>query len=169
MSVTEVASYNVRPEPLSPSAFAAFGDVAERPIDSRRRYLPTFVVRSDEATNFSIWISSGAPIGVLPLKLTTLERHPYSAQTFMPLGSGRYLAIVCSAAPDGGPDLAALRCFIAGAHQSITYARNVWHHPMTVLDNTMEFVVAMGMTGRRDDDVFVSLNVGVDVVMPQTS
>jgi ureidoglycolate lyase len=169
MYVIEVASYTVNPEPLSPAAFAPFGDVAERPIDLRRRYLPTSVDRSDDATTFSLWISSAAAVGVLPLQLTTLERHPFSAQTFIPLGSGQYLVIVCAPAPDGRPDLAALRCFIAGGHQSVTFARNVWHHPMTVLGNAMEFAVAMGMTGRQDDDVFASLDASVHVVMPQTS
>lgn len=169
MSVINLPSVTVTPEPLSPAAFAPYGDVAERPVDLRRRYLPTSVDRSDDAADFSLWISSAARVGVLPLQLTTLERHPYSAQTFIPLGSGKYLVIVCASASDGRPDLANLRCFIAGAHQSVTFARNVWHHPMTVLDNMMEFVVAMGMTGRQDDDVFVSLDADVHVALPQTA
>ncbi|MET0709894.1 MAG: ureidoglycolate lyase [Tardiphaga sp.] len=169
MCLIETARFAVTPEPLSAAAFARFGDVAERPIDVRRRYLPTAQDRSEEAATATLWISSAARLGTLPLQLTTLERHPYTAQTFIPLGSGSYLAIACASAADGTPDLATLRCFIAGAHQSVTFARNVWHHPMTVLGEAMEFAVAMGMTGREDDDVFVSLDADVRVTLPPTA
>jgi ureidoglycolate lyase len=47
-----------------------------------------------------------------------------------------------------------------------TFGRNVWRHPMTVLDQHMEFAVAMGLTGRSDDDVFVDLDVTVNIVKP---
>jgi ureidoglycolate lyase len=169
MPVIELPCFTVSPEPLSPAAFAPYGDVAERPIDQRRRYLPTALDRADGASKFALWISSAAKVGVLPLRLTTLERHPYSAQTFIPLGAGHYLATVCAPAADGSPDLANLRAFIAGAHQSVTFARNVWHCPLTVLDSMMEFVVAMNMTGREDDDVFVSLDAYVHVALPPTA
>ncbi|MGM4887423.1 ureidoglycolate lyase [Tardiphaga sp. 20_F10_N6_6] len=169
MTPNHTASHTVAAESLSPAAFAAFGDVAERPIDARRRYLPTSDGRAEDAAIFSFWISSAARLGSLPLPITTLERHPFSAQTFVPLGSSQYLAIVCHADPDGLPDVATLRCFIAGAHQSVTFARNVWHHPMTVLGAAMEFAVAMGMTGRQDDDVFVDIAGDVRAVMPQSA
>lgn len=169
MSPAQNASRAIEAEPLSPAAFAAFGDVAERPIDMRRRYLPTSDDRAADAATFSFWISGAAKIGSLPLPIVTLERHPYSAQTFVPLGSSDYLAIVCGTAPNGQPDLASLRCFIAGPHQSVTFARNVWHHPSTVLGEKMEFAVAMGTTGRNDDDVFVDIAAGIHAIMPQSA
>jgi ureidoglycolate lyase len=158
-------SYTVSLEPLSAAAFAPFGDVASRPTGERRRYLPTMLNHADEAQLFSFWISGAAALGRLPLRATTLERHPYSAQTFVPLGSARYLAVVCGACPGGEPDLTTLRGFIAGPEQVVTYARNVWHHPMTVLDAPMEFAVAMGVTGQQDDDVFFGLDAEVTIVM----
>lgn len=168
MTIVETINFTITPEPLSPAAFATFGDVAERPIAVRRRYLPIAADRTDDAATPVLWISSAARTGLLPMQLTTLERHPFSAQTFIPLGAEKYLAIVCATAPDGSPDLATLRCFIAGAHQGITFARNVWHHPMTVLGPAMEFVVAMNTTGRDDDDVFVSVEADVHVTLPPT-
>jgi ureidoglycolate lyase len=164
--MSESPSYTVSLEPLTAEAFAPFGDVASRRTGERRRYLPTMLNRANEAQSFSLWISGAAALGRLPLRATTLERHPYSAQTFVPLGSARYLAVVCSAAPDGDPDLTTLRGFIAGPDQVVTYARNVWHHPMTVLDAPMEFAVAMGVTGLQDDDVFFGLGAAVTIVMP---
>jgi len=159
-------SYTVSLEPLSAEAFSPFGDVVSRPTGERRRYLPTMLDCADEARSCSLWISGAAALGQLPLRATTLERHPFSAQTFVPLGSTRYLAVVCATTPEGGPDLATLRGFIAGPDQIVTYARNVWHHPMTVLDAPMEFAVAMGVTGQQNDDVFFALDVAVTIVMP---
>jgi ureidoglycolate lyase len=166
MPPIQTSPFNVTIEPLTPDAFAAYGDVAERPIDVRRRYLPTSDGRTEDAGNFAFWISSAARLGQLPLPITTLERHPFTAQTFVPLGGSAYLAIVCGTGADGLPDLATLRCFKAGPHQSVTFARNVWHHPMTVLEAAMEFAVAMAMTGRQDDDVFVEIAAGIEAVPP---
>ena len=167
MSVTESHSYTVQLEPLEPGPFAPFGDVAVRPTGLRRRTLPTALDCAEQASQIALWISGAAAIGNLPLRLTVLERHPYSAQTFIPLDAGRYLVTVCAADPEGRPNLRTLRAFLAFSHQTVTYARNVWHHPMTVLDKAMEFAVAMGMTGRGDDDVFQNLDASVTIVMPQ--
>jgi ureidoglycolate lyase len=164
MSVTEVQAYTVQLEPLAPGPFARFGDVAARPAGVRRRLLPTALDCAEDARAISLWISSAAAVANLPLRLKVLERHPHSAQTFIPLDAGRYLVIVCEADPGGGPNLPTLRAFLATSHQTVTYARNVWHHPVTVLDKPMEFAVAMGMTGRGDDDVFQNLDAGVTVV-----
>ena len=57
---------------------------------------------------------------------------------------------------------------VARPEQVVTYARNVWHHPMTVLDSPMEFAVAMGVTGQPGDDVFCGLDATVTIVMPHT-
>jgi ureidoglycolate lyase len=168
MSVTDVPSISVELELLAPGTFAGFGEVVTRPTGARRRYLPTSLDCADDARAVSLWISGAAAIKSLPLRLTVLERHPYSAQTFIPLDPGQYLAIVCEADPQGGPDLNTLRAFLAGAHQSVTFARNVWHHPMTVLDKPIEFAVAMGMTGRGDDDIFQDLDANV-TVMPRAA
>jgi ureidoglycolate lyase len=131
----------------------------------RRRYLPTSLDIANDAT-LSLWISSAAATGSLPMRLTALERHPFSAQSFVPLDPGRYLVIVCEAGPDGHPDPKTLRAFLADGRQSVTFARNVWHHSMTVLDAGMEFAVAMGMTGRGDDDVFQDLGAAMTIAAP---
>jgi ureidoglycolate lyase len=167
MTGIENRTYTVTLEPLTSNNFAAFGDVASRPIGARRRYLTTSLDRHDDARNFSFWISSAAAVVSLPLKLTSLERHPFTAQTFVPLDAGQYLVIVCGAAADGQPDLAQLRGFVAQSNQTVTYARNVWHHPSAVLDHAMEFAVAMCATGREDDDVFMVIDADVTAVMPR--
>jgi ureidoglycolate lyase len=169
MTMIDTRKFTVTLEPLTPEGFAAFGDVASRPSGLRRRYLPTSVDCADDARTFSLWISSAATVVSLPLRLTTLERHPFTAQTFVPLDAGRYLVVVCTAAADGQPDLQRLRGFVAQSDQAVTFARNVWHHPMAVLDHHVEFVVAMVMTGRDDDDESIRLDAAVDVVSSPAS
>ena len=79
-----------------------------------------------------------------------LERHPFTTQTFCPLGlaSGStetyYLVIVAPSLEnpiqtgEGGsrlerpPDLNKLRAFIAHGGQAVTYAPGTWHAPMVV-------------------------------------
>ena len=166
MSSAKIQSWTVTLEPLTSAAFAPFGDVAARPAGARRRYLPTALDLAEEARTMSLWISAVAAPAHLPLQLIALERHPFSAQSFIPLDAGRYLAIVCEADSASRPNLNTLRAFVADQHQAVTYARNVWHHPLTVIDQAMAFAIAMGTTGREDDDVWHTLDTGVTVVMP---
>ncbi|KAI9717252.1 MAG: Ureidoglycolate lyase [Chrysothrix sp. TS-e1954] len=95
-----------------------------------------------------------------------LERHPYTPQTFIPLGLAAsnpdtlYLVIVAptlsvraeqsrhsSAASrlddptrlpckGGAPDLSRLRAFVARGNQAVTYGAGTWHAPMVVLGAT---------------------------------
>lgn len=67
-----------------------------------------------------------------------LERHQYTAQTFVPLsphpGShAGYLVIVALNGQDDKPNLSTLRAFYASTGQAITYTAGVWHHPMIAL------------------------------------
>ena len=95
MSSPKIQSRTVTLEPLASGAFAPFGDVATRPAGAHRRYLPTALDLAEEARTMSLWISAVAAPASLPLQLIALERHPFSAQSFIPLDAGRYLAIVC--------------------------------------------------------------------------
>jgi ureidoglycolate lyase len=66
------------------------------------------------------------------LKIKVLERHRYSTQSFIPMGSGvKYLVVVT----DGGdePNLEGLKAFVAGDKQGVCYGAGVWHAPMSVV------------------------------------
>ena len=158
-------SVRVQSRPLTAAAFQPYGEVVSRPLTERRRYLSLAFDRSEAAGSASLWISRATNLQALPLQLVVMERHPHSAQTFIPLERGRYLVAVCDALVDGAPDPATCKVFIAGPDQAVTIARNVWHHPMTVLDGPLEFAVAMTLKG-GGDDVFVDLARGIDVLAP---
>lgn len=104
----------------------------------------------------------GSP--VFPIRI--LERHPYTTQTFVPMGlsprdqSSKYLVIVASSkqptnafSREGPPDLADVRAFVAGGRQAVTYGAGVWHAPMVVLgEKRVDFVVVQTTNGVPNDD-----------------
>jgi ureidoglycolate lyase len=145
-------------EPLSAAAFAAFGSVLELDAKAPRRgHVAGAVERSADAVEPQLWIATVAEPVALPFEVTQLERHPFSAQTFIPLNGSGYLVLVCESSASGAPELTTLRLFEASARQGVTYRRNVWHGGLAVLRPDAQFVVSMSFTGRGDDDEFLPL------------
>lgn len=107
--------------------------------------------------------------GTFPVRI--LERHPYTTQTFVPLGispseasKARYVVIVApsfgqSSADEalpvppclpgrGLPDLKRIRAFVANGSQAVTYGAGIWHAPMVVVgDKPIDFVVVQFANG----------------------
>lgn len=69
--------------------------------------------------------------------IKVLEKHPFSSQTFLPMGRDRedvsYLVVVALADESGEPDLSTLEAFTCKGTQAVTYGAGVWHAPMIVL------------------------------------
>lgn len=92
-----------------------------------------------------------------------LERHPYSTQTFIPMGQDlnkiSFLVIVAktddSTSPDNLPDPSQVEAFICKGNQSITYGAGTWHAPMVVVDEGIlhiDFAVFIHENGVDDED-----------------
>lgn len=109
-----------------------------------------------------------------------LERHPYTTQTFTPLGlspydtEACYLVIVAPSSstststhsgsseveeckqgttPSNPPDLQHTRAFLAHGAQAVTYGAGTWHAPMVVLGRKgMQFVVVQFVNGVAEED-----------------
>lgn len=118
--------------------------------------------------------------GYFPVEI--LERHPYTTQTFIPLGlpasqahEARYLVIVApSLSPSsadeslpvplstssgeslpgrGLPDLERIKAFIADGLQAVTYGAGTWHAPMVVVGTkAIDFVVVQFANGVGVED-----------------
>ena len=132
-----------------------------------------------------------APRSLLPSQQSTvdglfqveiLERHPYTTQTFIPLGlsslgadKARYLVIVApSLLPSsvdeelpapvstansgplpgrGLPDLQKIRAYIANGSQAVTYGAGTWHAPMVAIGKEpISFVVVQFANGVGIED-----------------
>lgn len=103
----------------------------------------------------------GQPVS-LPLRVEEMERHPFSAQTFIPLAGGGAAVVVCPAAADGAPDFAGLRAFRLPASTGITYSRGVWHHSVCALEPS-ELVVLMARAPQGGDTEIARLPRAVTV------
>lgn len=143
-------------EPLSAAAFAPFGEVLEAPKEPGRDYFEKRLGNRREGVPPSISLTHRLP-AALPLRSTTMERHPTSSQSFIPMDAARWLVIVAPHAAGGGPDMARARAFLARPDQGITYGIDVWHHPFTVLDRPQRFAVVMWRDGSPLDDEFVTV------------
>ena len=161
-------------EPLTAAAFRPFGTVIEQPASSaagtpanqgtataypaitpvqhkyesapsaRPAALATalFVCRPRALLPGPQW-----PFAPRLLPVPVLERHPFTTQTFVPLGAGRageddeaatgaaYAVVVVAptAESDGAPDVRRARAFRARADQGVTYGAGTWHAPMAVV------------------------------------
>lgn len=117
----------IQVEPISPDAFAPFGQVIERSSAP-----PVF-----ENPGLRSWRLDYRAIGdtelmviefsEIDMRFDRIERHHDVTQCFLPL-SGRWMVMVvapdsCAAAPD--PET--VRAFLVAPHQGILLARSVWH------------------------------------------
>lgn len=154
-------------EPVSSAAFAPFGEVVEHEGAQPRRYLQDAPVGSAQASTPRIWVSRYDAPRALPVVHPRLERHPFSAQTFVPLSVERYVVLGVPALADGSPDVASARAFVIGPGRGVCYRRGTWHAPMTVLDGPARFAVMMWSTGTVDrDDEWYDLATPITISGP---
>lgn len=99
--------------------------------------------------------------------LTVLEQHPYTTQTFVPMGRGADEdAYVVNVAPDknGLPDFENVEAFIFKGNTAVTYNIGVWHSPMVVLGKTTDFCVVTNENDvPRENCVEVFYNPGIKI------
>ena len=144
------------PESLTAEAFQPFGKVLEHSGAGRRHMIESNFSQKEEDLRQAIWVSRLPDAAQFPLVIDQLERHPHSHQAFIPLLEKPFLVVCCPDLPDGAPDLAKTRAFIADRGQGVIYRRNVWHAGLRVLAAPAEFVVVMALSD-KDDDVLLDL------------
>lgn len=150
--------------PLTEEAFAPFGQVLQAPTDPGRVAASLALANRRPEVPVSLSLVAKAP-ATLPMRSTTMERHPFSSQSFIPLDAGPWLVLVAPHAAGGGPDMARSRAFLARGDQGVTYGVDVWHHPFTVFDRVARFAVLMWKDGTPADDEFIEL-APFDIVLP---
>ncbi|WP_147047693.1 ureidoglycolate lyase [Methylobacterium gnaphalii] len=134
------------PRPLTRATFAPFGDVIDvcgdppRPMNGEKalRYhalAEAYAHGSDARIVVSIAVSQ--PVSGL-VDVSMVERHPLGSQTFMPLGGGSSLIVVCHD-EQGRPG--APQAFIAANGQGVNYRANTWHGILSPIDRRQSFLV----------------------------
>lgn len=146
-------------EPLRPEGFAPFGEVLGMSHGAGRDVNLGTAVRFDHAArlenarpgakpNLAVFQAAAQS---LPFALTLLERHPFSTQAFLPLRAARWLICAAPSLPDGMPDVAGLRAFIARGDQGVNMHRAVWHHPILALAEDAVLAMLAWEDGSSDD------------------
>lgn len=184
---------------LTPSSFAPFGTVIQNPHaaaasatvnqGTASKHLQISPFTSSYAADAPSKTPAAANINLFvcrPRQLLSdnvfscriLERHPYTSQTFIPIGlvaddeTTAYLVIVAPTdkTQEGRPPvLGELKAFLCRGNQAVTYAAGTWHAPMIVLGKReVEFVVLVhenGISGEDTQEVEIT-DEGIPVKVP---
>ncbi len=135
----------IAPEPLTRAAFRPFGEVIEMAGSAHFTINQGFTERYDDLgfvdvasedglSRVSLFLGQPRPT---PIAIQLMERHPLGSQMFLPLQDRPWLVLVA----EDARDFASYRAFTATGQQGVNYARNVWHHPLLVLDPDSRFVI----------------------------
>jgi ureidoglycolate lyase len=155
-----MTTLTIRPEPLTPEAFAPFGEVIAAGAGERLMINEGTTERFNDLAEIDVTAEGGRPIvnifraqpRALPLPIHMVERHPLGSQTFVPLGPAPFLVLV--APPGKTVTPADLRAFRTAPGQGVNYRRGTWHHPLIALDQVSEFlVIDRGGPGENCDEV----------------
>lgn len=118
--------------------------------------------------------------------LTLMERHPYTTQTFIPIGLASsnaetaFLVVVAPTLPTmqhtgDFPDVSGVRAFFARGSQAVTYSAATWHAPMIVVGvKPISFIVIQNSNGVAEEDCeeieFITAErTGIIIVVPSIS
>ncbi|MDI9407955.1 MAG: ureidoglycolate lyase [Candidatus Pacebacteria bacterium] len=139
----------VKLEPLTRAAFADFGDVIDCDGVTPKLINQGFAKRYNNLSpttdlgglpadglnvNISIFVAQPRP---MPIEIKLMERHPLATQAFYPTQNQEWLVVVA-----GDPQREeSYRGFRATGRQGVTYGKNIWHHPLLVLQPDSYFVI----------------------------
>lgn len=132
----------IRTEPLTPDAFAPFGDVIEAAGAPDRLINQGACGRFHDRACLDFGPGGRAGISVfqaepraLPYRLDMVERHPEGSQAFIPMTGDPFLVVVAGADPESP------RAFVTVPGQGVNYHRGIWHGVLTPLASLGLFAV----------------------------
>ncbi len=149
---------------MTDSAIAPFGALIQAPARAGERSFYTQWLGSARAGMTPRLHVNLVPEATLPYVINTLERHPYSAQIFIPMNISRYVVVVAPDGANGVPDVENVRAFVVAGTVGIVYRAGVWHAGASVLDKGGSFSVMMWRNDSADDEEFVSLEQPVQLI-----
>jgi ureidoglycolate lyase len=142
--------------PLSTADLAPFATLV-RATDGKFTTIPAVLEIGDVPGHHAFSVLCPQPTDASAIAITFLERHPHSTQTFVPLKVGRWIVLLAPTLPDGTPDLANARAYLAGPEDAVCIHRNVWHAGLTVLDRPAEMGMMMWKADAGDDGIVFQL------------
>ncbi len=135
----------VHPEPLTPQAFAAYGTVVapfahDQPPAGARAINGGTTWRLDLLADLDLHQHGGTPglaiysatARTFPLALEAMERHTQGSQSFLPLGTARFVVLVAAAGV--APGAHDLKAFITDGQQGVVLHPGTWHHGLVAVE-----------------------------------
>ena len=123
--------------PLTPQAFAPFGEVLDAAGPPDMTINAGLCGRFHDRARLDFGPEGRAGISVvsgeaqaLPYTFDLVERHPDGSQAFLPMTGNGFLVIV---APDEGGRPGAPVAFLTAPGQGVNYRRGTWHGVLTPL------------------------------------
>jgi ureidoglycolate lyase len=144
-------------QPLTAEAFSPFGTVLDVPPQAGRTYFSDTLANRRDGARPSLSLARREDVATLPFTATVMERHEFSSQSFVPIDCGGWIVMVAPHTPDNRPDMTKARAFLAGPEQGVTYGANIWHHPMTIVEQPAVFAIFMWLEGGTGDEEFFTL------------
>ena len=133
------------PRPLTPDAFAPFGDVLDATGQPDTLINQGLCGRFHDRARLDFGPEGRAGLSIfdaqprsLPYLLEMVERHPDGSQAFIPMHEHAFLVI---AAEDMGGRPGQPQAFLSNGAQAINFHRNVWHGVLTPLAHPGRFAV----------------------------
>jgi len=159
----------LKAKPLTPEAFAAYGDVIQTEGAKHFSINAGTIERFHDLAQVDIGVErEGRPLvsiaqcnqlTSLPHSIAFVERHPLGTQAFIPLDDS---PLVVAVAPVGeAVDPAEIEAFVSDGSQGVNYSRGVWHMPLISLRDGQKFVVVdRGGPGQNCDEFhFADANI----------
>lgn len=146
--------------PLTADALAPFARIV-RAVDGKYTHVHQVLEPGDVPGHHEFVVLCPAPVPAGDVTIASLERHPHSTQTFLPISVGRWIVLVAPTLPDGPPDVAGARAFVAGPSDAICIGRNVWHAGLTVLDRPAEVGMIMWRADTDNDGIVHELKTPI--------
>ena len=134
----------IRTAPLTPEAFAPFGDVLDCAGTPDKLINQGLCGRFHDRAVLDFGKGRAgislfrAQLRTLPYELDMVERHPEGSQAFIPMSEGPFLVIV---APDAAGIPGTPLAFLTSPGQGINLHRNIWHGVLAPLQGTGIFGV----------------------------
>ncbi|MCB1380550.1 MAG: ureidoglycolate lyase [Alphaproteobacteria bacterium] len=161
----------LRPEPLTKAGFAPYGDVVSMEGAGHFTINQGYAERFNDLCRVDVAEQSGEiNISIVeamprprPIAIWLMERHPLGTQIFHPMQDRPWLVVVCSdvRTPDS------YRAFLADGRQGVNYARNIWHHPLLVLDaHSLFLVVDRKGPGNNLEEVELDEGLSISLDLP---
>jgi ureidoglycolate lyase len=139
-----MSTFTLQAQALTAESFAPFGQVVGLSNDnsaySSRSINHGNVMRYDIVNDLQLSAKEGRPALAIfraqarqfPHTVTEMERHALGSQTFIPLGTQRFVIVV--AQPSSAANANDLHAFITDGTQGIVLAPGTWHHALLAIE-----------------------------------